>query len=154
MDPHRFDAIARSAVTSPSRRLAIPAMVAALFGLPQIAEARQRKEDDAPQVTRPDTSKFDKDVGNGKLLGGGVQTEAVGIRQIWYRDCSTPTATFCGVRCPSTRQAIGGGVLELSPNAVFFFDRPGDTTRDWWAGFGSDDALSATARAFVVCLKK
>jgi len=205
MDQNRFDTLARSAVTSPSRRLAIPAMLAALVGLPRITEAHKdadekegrkhaeakakpgnhteanakagkhaakaertapKAEGSAPKAERSarlDTSKFKREMRDGKLLkqdqdtssgGDGAQAEADSIRQIYYAECSTKTGRFCGVSCPLSKQAIGGGVLDMTPNALLLFDRPGGSLRQWLAAVISLDGETARAQPYVVCLNK
>ncbi|MDQ2655289.1 MAG: hypothetical protein M3Z20_19835, partial [Chloroflexota bacterium] len=130
MDSGRFDDLARTMVSTSSRRVALPAMVGALVGLPGIAAA-QDAGDGAGKPGRGGSSTFevvekpvkrlvqDDPDGDGGARASGkkkkkAKKQAIGLRQIWYwqETCRTQGTggVLCQLSCPANMQAIGGGM--------------------------------------------
>lgn len=142
-----------------SRRAVVPAALASLGAAAApaagLAAPRRARTGDLPTLLGAGKSRNDGGPGAAKKT-------KLGVREIFYTDdCSEvsiseyPDGIVCGVACPESKQAIGGGVLALTPNALMLFDTPWeDTDYAWGAAFVPLDASNYGALPFVVCMNR
>lgn len=145
-----------------SRRAVVPAALASLgatalpvAGATGMAARRRSGASDLPRL-----------LGASKPRGEGgpsaVKKTKLGVRKIYYtEECVNipiseyPEGIVCGVPCPETMQAIGGGVLDLTANALMLFDSPWeDLDYAWGATFVPLGEENYGALPFVVCMNR
>lgn len=173
MDSRRFGDLARTMVSTSSRRVALPAVVGALVGLPGIAAAQRSDRPGAAnragrvadvEVVRKDARRFeqaDPDGAGGPRASGKDKKKAkkqpIGIRSIWWWEDGQTGATGgvrCVVTCPKNMQATGGGAFDMSLNGVSPLDYPTSNVRVWEVLVLTSDGAQAWANPYAVCVRR
>ncbi len=175
MDSGRFDDLARTMVSTSSRRVALPAVVGALVGLPGIAAAQGSDRSGGAgdpvgvadhEAVRKDARLFeqtDPDGDNGprtnakKKKKKKAKKQPIGFRQIWWWEGCRTHATGgvrCVVTCPNGMQAIGGGAFITSDNGISPLDFPSNNVREWEVLVLTTNGAVATATPYAVCIRR
>lgn len=174
MDSERFDDLARTIISTSSRRVALPAVVGALVELPGIAAAQGSDRPGGAgdsvraadhEAVRKEARRFeqsDPDGDGGPQATGKKKKKAkkqpIGLRAIWWwENCRTHAATGgvrCVVTCPTGMQAIGGGAFNTSPNGISPLDFPSNNVREWEVLVLTTDGAEATAAPYAVCIRR
>jgi hypothetical protein len=165
MNAGEFDQKIRAIASARSRRFAVPAMLASLFGASKTVSAAAKGERGR---SVPDLSTGEKVILEGKLMkqqwinrddSPGAATSRrgnrnrIGIRSIYRAPCATYSGVWCVVSCPSGMQAIGGGLFSWDANGGMGPNAPTQYYNQWATWLYSPYGNYTSTTAYAVCMK-